>query len=111
MKPNVRLPHAALSDFAPGFTVLHAPYCHADPDSDGTNSECFVVVNFDRRLVLVGGTVYAGEIKKSIFNLIEKHSDHEKLVFVFSNTSSHTTAELAVLWRHEVENGTILVSR
>jgi phosphoenolpyruvate carboxykinase (ATP) len=66
----IQPPHAALSDFAPGFTVLHAPYCHADPDSDGTNSECFVVVNFDRRLVLVGGTVYAGEIKKSIFSVL-----------------------------------------
>ncbi len=66
----IQPPHEALAGFVPDFTVLHAPYCHADRESDGTNSECFVVVNFARRLVLIGGTVYAGEIKKSIFSVL-----------------------------------------
>ena len=61
---------AALADFEPGFTVLHAPSLEADPAEDGTNSECFIVVNFARRLVLIGGTSYAGEIKKSIFSVL-----------------------------------------
>jgi len=61
---------AALADFAPDFTVLHAPSLLADPATDGTNSEVFVVVNFARRLVLIGGTSYAGEIKKSIFSVL-----------------------------------------
>ncbi|NIA68026.1 phosphoenolpyruvate carboxykinase [Pelagibius litoralis] len=60
----------ALADFMPGFTVLHAPFCHAEPAVDGTNSESFIVVNFARRLVVIGGTVYAGEIKKSIFSIL-----------------------------------------
>lgn len=60
----------ALTDFLPGFTVIHAPYCHADPEVDGTNSESFIVVNFARRIVIIGGTVYAGEIKKSIFSVL-----------------------------------------
>jgi len=42
------------------------------------------------------------EIKKTIFKLVEKHADHEKLVFVFSNTSSHTTAELAILFNDKL---------
>ena len=58
------------ADFEPQFTVLHAPFCHADPAVDGTNSESFIVVSFARRTVLVGGTVYAGEIKKSIFSIL-----------------------------------------
>ncbi len=62
--------HDALADFMPGFTVLHAPFCQADPEADGTNSESFIVVNFARRLVLIGGTVYAGEIKKSVFSVL-----------------------------------------
>ena len=62
--------HDDLVDFMPGFTVLHAPFCHADPEADGTNSESFIVVNFARRLVVIGGTVYAGEIKKSIFSIL-----------------------------------------
>ncbi|MEM7168720.1 MAG: phosphoenolpyruvate carboxykinase [Pseudomonadota bacterium] len=56
--------------FEPQFTVLHAPYCHADPETDGTNSECFVLVNFAERLVVIGGTIYAGEIKKSVFSIL-----------------------------------------
>lgn len=60
----------ALANFQPGFTVLHAPSCHADPAVDGTNSECFVVVNMAKRLVIIGGSIYAGEIKKSIFSVL-----------------------------------------
>ncbi|MHA1599984.1 MAG: phosphoenolpyruvate carboxykinase [Alphaproteobacteria bacterium] len=60
----------ALADFAPEFTILHAPSLEADPATDGTKSEVFVVVNFARRLVLIGGTSYAGEIKKSIFSVL-----------------------------------------
>jgi len=56
--------------FKPQFTILHAPELHADPEKDGTNSECFVIVNFERSIVLVGGTIYAGEIKKSIFSIL-----------------------------------------
>ena len=60
----------ALTEFQPGYTVLHAPFLQADPEVDGTNSEVFVVVSFERRLVLIGGSIYAGEIKKSVFSLL-----------------------------------------
>ena len=63
-------PHAALSDFEPAFTVLHAPYLEADPERDGTNSGSFIMLDFSRRLVLIGGTIYAGEIKKSVFSIL-----------------------------------------
>ena len=59
-----------LADFEPAFTILHAPECHARPAVDGTNSEVFVLVDFAQRLVLIGGTSYAGEIKKSIFSIL-----------------------------------------
>ncbi|MCH7475662.1 MAG: phosphoenolpyruvate carboxykinase (ATP), partial [Gemmatimonadetes bacterium] len=51
----------------PQFTVLNAPTCNADPSVDGTNSKTFIAVHFGKRLILIGGTAYAGEIKKSIF--------------------------------------------
>lgn len=54
----------------PGFTVLHAPDYSADPAIHGTNSGAFVVLNFAQRLVLIGGTKYAGEVKKSIFSVL-----------------------------------------
>ena len=59
-----------LRTFAPRFTVIHAPQFRADPARDGTRSEAFVMLNFARRLVLIGGTAYAGEIKKSIFTVM-----------------------------------------
>ena len=56
--------------FEPSFTILHAPSCKAVPEIDGTRSEVFVLVNFAERLVLIGGTSYAGEIKKSVFTIL-----------------------------------------
>ena len=54
----------------PQFTILNAASCQADPATDGTHSGTFVVVHFGKRLVLIGGTAYAGEIKKSIFTIM-----------------------------------------
>ena len=59
-----------LTNFIPDFTVLHAPSCHAEKELHGTNSEVFVLVNFSKKLVIIGGTIYAGEIKKSVFSLL-----------------------------------------
>jgi len=52
------------------FTIVAAPGFRADPKRDGTNSEVFVIVNFTRKLVIIGGTQYAGEMKKSIFGVM-----------------------------------------
>jgi phosphoenolpyruvate carboxykinase (ATP) len=59
-----------LEAMEPGFTVLHAPGMKADPDRHGTRSSTVVAVNFTEREVLIAGTNYAGEIKKSIFSVM-----------------------------------------
>jgi phosphoenolpyruvate carboxykinase (ATP) len=59
-----------LATMYPDFTILHAPGLEADPTRHGTRSTTFVVVNFGAREVLVGGTRYAGEIKKSVFSVL-----------------------------------------
>jgi phosphoenolpyruvate carboxykinase (ATP) len=59
-----------LSGFAPGFTVLHAPEFQADPAVHGTKSGTFIVVSFTHQTILIGGTRYAGELKKSIFSVL-----------------------------------------
>jgi len=59
-----------LKDFQPEFTVIQVPNFHAMPDVDGTNSEAFIILNFEKKLVLIGGTSYAGEIKKAIFTVM-----------------------------------------
>ncbi|MBI1722596.1 MAG: phosphoenolpyruvate carboxykinase [Gemmatimonadetes bacterium] len=64
-------PHAAeLASFEPGFTVLHAPEFQADPATHHTRSGTFIIISFAKKLILIGGTKYAGEMKKSIFTIM-----------------------------------------
>jgi phosphoenolpyruvate carboxykinase (ATP) len=66
----VRPTEEELADHVPGFTVINAGDCLADPDTDGTNSGVFIVVSLERKTVIIGGTLYGGEIKKSIFSVM-----------------------------------------
>ena len=54
----------------PEFTVINIPSFTADPERDGTRSPTFILVDFSQKLVLIGGTYYAGETKKSVFTLM-----------------------------------------
>lgn len=56
-----------LAKHVPEFTVIDMPRFHAEPDSDGTTSQTFILIDFGKRLVIIGGSEYGGEIKKSIF--------------------------------------------
>ncbi len=59
-----------LASHKPEFIVINAPGFNASPELVGTNSEVFIVVNFSKRMVIIGGTSYAGEIKKSVFTFL-----------------------------------------
>ncbi len=59
-----------LADFHPGFTVVNACGLAADPARDGTRTDAFVILSFEQRLVVIGGTQYGGEMKKSIFSVL-----------------------------------------
>jgi phosphoenolpyruvate carboxykinase (ATP) len=58
------------ADHRPEFTVIAAPSFLADPARHGTRSDVFILAHFGKKLVLIGGTHYAGEIKKSIFTIL-----------------------------------------
>jgi phosphoenolpyruvate carboxykinase (ATP) len=66
----VRPDAAALATHEPEFTVVVAPEFQGVPERDGTGTSAFILVDFTRRIVLIGGTKYAGEIKKSIFGVM-----------------------------------------
>ena len=66
----LRLHGSELRHLKPDFTVLHAPTFEADPAVHGTRSSTAIVVNFAERTVLICGTRYAGEIKKSVFSVL-----------------------------------------
>jgi phosphoenolpyruvate carboxykinase (ATP) len=59
-----------LAQHRPDFVVINVPSFMANPEIDGTVSPTFILVHFSRRLILIGGTSYAGEIKKSIFTIM-----------------------------------------
>ncbi|HNW42908.1 MAG TPA: phosphoenolpyruvate carboxykinase (ATP) [Elusimicrobiales bacterium] len=63
-------PAADLPGFKAGFTVFCVPGFNALPQVDGTRGSAFIMLNFKRKIVLIGGTAYAGEIKKSIFSVM-----------------------------------------
>ncbi len=59
-----------LDDFTADFTIINCPTFQADPAKHGCRSETVIALNFDKKLILIGGTEYAGENKKSVFSLL-----------------------------------------
>ncbi|MHB1298345.1 MAG: phosphoenolpyruvate carboxykinase (ATP) [Gemmatimonadaceae bacterium] len=59
-----------LGTFAPNFSILHAPEMQADPAKHGTRSGTFIVLHLAKRMILIGGTRYAGELKKAMFTVM-----------------------------------------
>lgn len=66
----IRPTEEELKGHSPEFTVYALPGFKADPAEDGTNSETVIAISFEKRVVLIGGTEYAGEMKKSIFSVL-----------------------------------------
>jgi phosphoenolpyruvate carboxykinase (ATP) len=61
---------AELADFAPEFTIINCPTFKADPARHGCRSETIIAVSFERKMVLIGDSSYAGENKKSVFSVL-----------------------------------------
>ncbi|MES2095542.1 MAG: phosphoenolpyruvate carboxykinase [Pseudomonadota bacterium] len=66
----VRPEESELKDFVPEYTIIDLPSFRADPERHGTRSETVIAVNFTEKMILIGGTKYAGEMKKSVFGLL-----------------------------------------
>ena len=66
----VRPDEADLKGFVPDYTIIDLPSFRADPAKHGCRSETVIAVNFSEKLILIGGTRYAGEMKKSVFSLL-----------------------------------------
>ncbi len=67
---NMFLRPTDVEHFEPAWTILAAPGCMADADVDGTRQHNFAAINFTKKLILIGGTAYTGEIKKGIFSVL-----------------------------------------
>ena len=82
-----------LADFEPEFTVISAPTFKASPETDGTNSEALIGLDLERKQVLIVGTEYAGEMKKSIF------TSANYLLPADGVLPMHCSANLGIGWR------------
>lgn len=59
-----------LEDFTPDFTIIAAPGFHCIPEIDGVHSEAAILLSFEKKIVLIAGSQYSGEIKKSVFSIM-----------------------------------------
>ncbi|HDL17805.1 MAG TPA: phosphoenolpyruvate carboxykinase (ATP), partial [Bacteroidetes bacterium] len=87
-----------LANHVPLFTVLHAPNFQAIPSVDGTRSEVFVVLNFGKKLVLIGGTQYAGEIKKSIFTALNYMLPQKDVLSMHCSANTGKNGDTAIFF-------------
>ena len=67
-----------IKDFDPTFTIICVPEFEADPATDGTRQANFAAINFTKKMILIGGTGYAGEMKKGIFTVLNYILPHER---------------------------------
>src|SRR6266498_25467 len=87
-----------LRDFEPDALVLHAPAVVADPEEDETRSETFIVLHPSRTEVLIGGTQYAGEIKKSIFTVMNDRLPLEGILPMHCSANVGDDGDVAVFF-------------
>ena len=80
------------------FTVIDLPAFHAVPKHDGTNSEAFIIISFARKLVIIGGTSYAGEIKKSIFTVLNYLLPQKKVMSMHCSANAAQNGDVAVFF-------------
>jgi phosphoenolpyruvate carboxykinase (ATP) len=87
-----------LADFAPNFTVLHAPEMQSDPSRHGTRSGTFIVIDLARRMILIGGTRYAGELKKAMFTVMNYYLPKQGVLSMHCSANIGPTGDTALFF-------------
>lgn len=87
-----------LVDHVPDFTVIDVPQFHAMPSLDGTNSEAFIILNLGQRLAIIGGTSYAGEIKKTIFSVMNYLMPQANVLSMHCSANVGTAGDVAIFF-------------
>ncbi len=87
-----------LEKHIPQFTVFHAPNFHAIPEVDGTRSEIFIVIHFQERLALIGGTHYAGELKKSVFTILNYLLPQQNVLSMHCSANMGSDGSVAIFF-------------
>jgi phosphoenolpyruvate carboxykinase (ATP) len=94
----VELDSKALENFEPDFRILHCPNFQAIPEVDQTNSEAFILVNFGQRVAIIGGTSYGGEIKKTIFTVMNYLLPQRRVLSMHCSANQGPDGDTAILF-------------
>jgi phosphoenolpyruvate carboxykinase (ATP) len=94
----IRPEPSELPTFDPNFTVLHAPEFQADPERHGTRTGTFIVLNFAERTILIGGTRYAGELKKSMFTVMNYYLPKQGVLSMHCSANTGKAGDTALFF-------------
>lgn len=94
----LRSPAEYLPNKMPNYTVLAGIGCEANPDTDGTLSETFICIDFLRKLILIGGSGYAGEIKKAIFTALHLEFPRRNILTMHCSANSSPDGDVALFF-------------
>ncbi|KOO46765.1 phosphoenolpyruvate carboxykinase (ATP) [Priestia koreensis] len=94
----IRPTEEELAEHDPQFTIISAPGFKADPAVDGTHSETFIIVSFERKVILIGGTEYAGEMKKSIFSIMNYLLPEQNILPMHCSANVGTEGDVALFF-------------
>ena len=94
----VRPEAAELATFTPEFTIIDLPSFRADPARHGTRSETVIAVNLTEKLILIGGTRYAGEMKKSVFGILNYLLPAERVMPMHCSANIGPNGDTAVFF-------------
>ncbi|MBN2645597.1 MAG: phosphoenolpyruvate carboxykinase [Desulfuromonadaceae bacterium] len=87
-----------LANFVPGFTVIAAPDFKANPKIDGTRGEAGIVINFEKKVVLIAAAAYSGEIKKSVFSVLNYLLPHRNVLPMHCSANVGVNGDTAVFF-------------
>src|SRR5918998_404819 len=94
----IRPEPSELPTFDPNFTVLHAPEFEADPAKHGTRTGTFIVLHLARRMILIGGTRYAGELKKSMFTVMNYYLPKQGVLSMHCSANTGSAGDTALFF-------------
>jgi phosphoenolpyruvate carboxykinase (ATP) len=94
----IRPDTSELPTFDPNFTVLHAPEFEADPSRHGTRTGTFIVLHLARRMILIGGTRYAGELKKSMFTVMNYYLPKQGVLSMHCSANTGSAGDTALFF-------------
>src|SRR5438067_2602469 len=94
IRPDV----ADLARFDPNFTVLHAPDFEANPAKHGTRTGTFIVLNLAKRMILIGGTRYAGELKKAMFTVMNYYMPKQGVLSMHCSANIGKSGDTALFF-------------